>query len=138
MNRLSKVLACTTLLVAASCGGGDSTAPGTASIVGSYALQTVNGASLPFVVLQIGGDKIEVIDETVTLSAGDAFTQQGSLRITQGGLVSIDNYAEAGVYARDGTALNFVFSSDGTTGTGTISGNTLIVAVSGLSLVYRK
>lgn len=138
MNQLSKVLACITLFVSASCSGGDSTAPGTASIAGSYALQTVNGAPLPFVVLQIGSDKIEVTDETVTLSGGDAFTQQGSLRITQSGVVSTDSYAEAGVYTRNGTAVNFVFSSDGTTGTGTISGNSLIVAVSGLSLVYRK
>ena len=137
MNRLSKVLACCTLFAAVSCGG-DSTAPGTANITGSYGLQTVNGTPLPFVVLQIGSDKIEVLNETVTLSEGDAFTQQGSLRITQSGVVSIDSYAEAGVYTRNVTALNFVFSADGTTGTGTLSGNTLTVGISGLSLVYRK
>jgi len=137
MNRLSKVLACFTLFVAASCGG-DSTAPGTKSVAGSYALQTVNGAPLPFVVLQIGSDRIEVLNETVMLSQGDTFTQQGSLRITQNGVVSIDSYAEAGAYTRSGTALNFVFSSDGTTGTGTLSGDTLTVGISGLSLVYRK
>lgn len=136
MNRLSKLLACCTLSVAASCGG-DSTAPGTASVAGSYALQTVNGAPLPFVVLQIGSDKIEVLNETVVLSEGDAFTQQGSLRITQNGVVSIDSYAEAGDYTRNGTALTLIFS-DGTTGTATISGNSLIVGISGLSLMYRK
>ena len=137
MNWLSRVLACFTLFVAASCGG-DSTAPGTGSIAGSYALQTVNGAALPFVVLQIGSDKIEVLSETVTLAEGDTFTQQGSLRLTQNGVMSIDGYAEAGVYTRNGTALNLVFTSDGTTATGTISGNTITVGISGLSLVYRK
>lgn len=136
MNRLAKAGACFTLFVAASCGG-DSTAPGTANIAGSYALQTVNGAPLPFVVLQIGADKIEVLNETVTLAAGDTFTQQGSLRITQNGVVAIDSYAEVGEYTRNGTALNLVFS-DGTSGTGTISENTITVGVSGLSLVYRK
>lgn len=137
MNRLSRVVGCFTLLVAASCGG-DSTAPGTGNIAGTYALQTVNGASPPFLVPLIGSDRIEVLTETVTLSQDHGFTQQGSLRITQNGTVSIDSFVETGVYTRNGTAVNFAFNSDGTTGTGTLSGNTLTVGISGLSLVYRK
>jgi hypothetical protein len=138
MNRFSKVLACFSLFVAASCGGGDSTSPGTARIAGSYALQTVTGGPVPFVVLQIGSDKIEVLSETVNLSDGGTFTQQGSLRITENGVVSMESFAEAGVYTRNDTALNLVFSSDGSTGTGTISGNTITVGIGGVSLVYRK
>jgi hypothetical protein len=138
MNRIARVLTCFSLFVAASCGGSDSTSPGTAGITGSYALQTVNGAPLPFTVLQIGSDRIEVLNETVTLSDNGTFTQQGSLRITENGAVSTDSYTEAGSYTRNGTALNLVFGSDGTTGTGTISENTITVGISGVSLVYRK
>lgn len=138
MNRFARVLTCFSLFVAASCGGRDSTSPETAGIAGSYALQTVNGAALPFFVLQIGSDKIEVLSETVTLSHDGTFTQQGSLRITENGAVSTDNFTEVGSYTRNGTGLDLVFSSDETTGTGTISGNTITVGISGVSLVYRR
>lgn len=136
MNRLSKILIACSLAVTAC--GGDATSPGSASVAGSYALQTVNGDPLPYIVLQIGADKIEVLNETVTLLDGGTFTQQGSLRVTESGVVSVQSYVDAGSYVRTGTALAFEFNSDGSTGTGTISGNTITVGVSGLSLVYRK
>lgn len=136
MNRLSKVLIGFSLAIAAC--GGDATSPGSVSVAGSYALQTVNGSPLPFIVLQIGADKVELLNETVTLSEGGTFTQQGALRVTESGFVSTESYADAGTYVRNGTAVAFEFNSDGSTGTGTISGNTITVAVSGFSLVYRK
>jgi hypothetical protein len=136
MNGLSKVLVCLTLFVAAC--GGDSTAPGTTTIAGSYALQTINGSPLPYAVVQVGADKVEVLNETVTLSEGGTFTQQGSVRLTENGVVSTQSYSDAGTYTRNGTAISFFFNSDGSSGTGTVSGNTITVAFSGFSLVYRK
>ena len=46
MRRFIPVLVGTLALTATACGGGDSTAP--ASIAGTYTLQTVNNAPLPF------------------------------------------------------------------------------------------
>jgi hypothetical protein len=135
MKRLSRVLLGLTL-VAVACSG-DSTSPAANSIAGGYVLQSVNGDPLPFIVVQIGADKIEVLNETVTLSDGGTFTQQGSIRVTESGTVETDTYAEAGTYTRSGTALNLVFS-DGSAATGTVSSDNIIVALSGLSLVYRK
>jgi hypothetical protein len=38
----------------------------------------------------------------------------------------------------NGTAVTFTFNSDGSTGTGSLSGNTLTVASDGIALVYNK
>lgn len=136
MNGLSKVLVCLTLFATAC--GGDSTAPRTTTIAGSYVLRTVNGSPLPYLVAEIGADKLEWLNETVTLSEGGTFTQQGSFRLTQNGVVSTESHSDTGSYTRNGTAISFYFNSDGSSPTGTVSGNTITVAFSGYSLVYHK
>ena len=138
MHRFIGVLAISALATLAACGGDSATAPSSTSIAGSYTLRTVNGAPLPVIVVQIGAYKIELLNETVVVVDGGTFTQQGSVRITEGGVVSTESYADAGTYTRNGTAVTFVFNSDGSSGTGTVNGATITVVVDGFSLVYRK
>jgi hypothetical protein len=116
----------------------DSPTDPNASIAGAYTLRTVNGNNLPFTVLQVGADKAEVLNETITVSDAGTFTQQGTFRFTESGVVTTEGYADAGTYTRSGTAVTFVFLSDGSSGTGTVSGGVITVGFEGFSYVYRK
>ncbi|HYD53638.1 MAG TPA: hypothetical protein VEA99_13465 [Gemmatimonadaceae bacterium] len=140
MRRLlaSAVLVVGSLL--AGCGGDDGspTEPTSGSIAGTYTLRTVNGNNLPFTILQVGADKIELMNETITVAEGGSFTQQGTVRLTESGTVTTESYADAGSYTRNGTSVTFRVNSDGTTITGTIANGSITAAADGFSLVYRK
>lgn len=133
---LATLLLATISLMA--CGGDSATGPGSASIAGSYTLRTVNGSNLPYTILQVGADKIELINETITVAEGGTFTQQGTVRFTENGVVTNETYADAGTYTRNGTAVTFRFNSDGSIGTGTVDNGTITVGYEGYSYVYRK
>lgn len=134
---MRRLLVLASALLLSACGGDSSTTPTGASIAGTWNLTSVNGASLPFVV-QAANPKVEVLSDVLTISAAGTFTQATSIRLTQGTSVTTQNATDAGTYTLNGTAASFRFTSDGSTGTATISGNTLIVADAGMSSTYTK
>ena len=133
-----RFIACLLLVVTAACGSDAPSEPTPASLAGTWRLQTVNGSGLPFVVAQLGTDKVELTSDVLTVAASGSFTQMTQIRVTQSGQVSTESVPDAGSYTLNGTAVSFTFDSDGSTGTGSLSGNALTVAASGFALVYRK
>ena len=127
------VLATTVL---AGCGSDGSTAPTQASMAGVWNLSTINGSPLPFV-LQASAPKIEILSDQLVVTASGTFTESTVARFTDGGTVSTTTIPDAGTYTINGTAAVFTFS-DGSSGTGTISGNTFTVGSAGFSQVYTK
>lgn len=132
MRRLTFVFA----LLAFACGG-DSTGPDT-NIAGAYSLRTVNGANLPFVLEQVGADKVELTADVFTFTDTGTFTQITTLRSTENGQVTTGTIPDAGSYTRSGTAITVAFLSGSPTVTGTIGGGTFTIAAGGYSGVYRK
>lgn len=124
------------LLVACSDDG--TTAPTMTSVAGAWSLQSINGTPLPFVVAQTGADKIELVSDVVTAVATGSFTQITTVRTTVSGQVTTQSVADAGAWTLNGTAVTFQFNSDGSVGTGSISGNTLTITQSGFAYIYRK
>jgi hypothetical protein len=128
-----------------ACGGDDSTGPSD-SYSGTYTLRTINGQNLPFVIIQVGADRIEWMSDKVTLSdngsTGGSFTQHSTFRLTEAGQATTETAADAGSYARNGTAATFTFNSDGSSASGTISGGKITIGVdvegAPFSLVYQK
>ena len=134
-----RFIACMLLVVAAACGGSDApTQPTSASVAGTWKLQTVNGSALPYVAAQVGADKVELMSDVITAVASGSFTQMTQIRVTQSGQVSTQSIPDAGSYTLNGSAVTFTFNSDGSTGTGSLSGNTLTVTEDGFAFVYRK
>jgi hypothetical protein len=121
----------------AGCGSDSTTAPTPASVAGTWNLTTINGSPLPFLV-QASNPKIEYLNEQLIVSATGTFTQTANARFTNNGVVVTQPIADAGTYVLNGTAVSFRFNSDGSTGTGTVNGNTLTVANGGYSQVYVK
>ncbi len=108
------------------------------NVNGSYNLQTVNGFSLPFTFSPPGAFTTQQITADVITASNGSFTDVTTERDTnsQTGAVSIFTTSDTGTYIINGTAVTFTFFSDGSTGSGTISGNTFTIVEPGFSLVY--
>lgn len=82
-------------------GGGD--LPSTTMIAGTYTLTTVAGASLPYTFSQTGADKSELLDDVVTLTNNNTWSELWHERRTVSAVVTIVAVTDAGTYVRVGT-----------------------------------
>jgi hypothetical protein len=117
----------------------DSTGPDTDDLVGSYDLITIDGASLPVIVDQIGEDKAEITMGTVTLDEDGTFGDATELRITKGGVVTTEVQSTQGTWTVSGSTVSFV-PNDGS-GKYSMSWNgqlRLTQVFQGFTLVYEK
>jgi hypothetical protein len=125
-------------LLLAACG--DSTGPGdngTTGVAGTYNLQTVNGNPLPFTVLQVGEDKLEVTAGRVTLNADRTFSASVTFREKEGTSERTTTETDSGTYTQNGNTIRFS-NSDGTEDTATINGNDLTISTRGVTLLFRR
>jgi hypothetical protein len=138
MRRL--ILALGTLALLAC---GDSTGP-VQSLNGTYDLQTVNGGPLPFTVFNDGFTREDLLADAITVSGGSStsgsFSEVTTLQDTnlQNGQSDPPfTQSDFGTYLINGTAVTLTFS-DGSTDSGTISGSTVTVVATGISLVFKQ
>ena len=123
-------------VVLSGCGSDGGTEP-SPSVVGTYALSSINGSPLP-VTLIAGDPKLEVLSDEITFASGGTFTQAISLRWTEGGVTSTENHIEIGTYTVSGSTLSFRFSSDNSTGSATVSGGGFTIVSDGSTLIYVR
>ena len=117
--------------------GADGTGP--ESVTGTYRLQTIDGAPLPFVVFEIGAEKIEVAAGSVTLNENMTCSNIGTFRITTiTGNVTTNAVIELCTYTIDGGALTLTSVADNTVTSGSIVGSALTLTNAGFVLIYRK
>jgi hypothetical protein len=116
---------------------GDSTGPSDSSIAGTYSLSTVNGMPVPVTIFQIGDDKLEIATGTLTLGASNTFNLQIGLRYTEEGVVTTETDGTTGTYTRNGGSLVFT-AIGGETSSGSVSGNSVTMSEEGLVLVFGK
>ena len=135
MLRRSLLLAAVAFAVA--CGSDSPTGPAV-SIAGTWTLQTVNGSALPFIIAQIGQDKVELLSDVFVVSETGSFTETSTVRMTQNGVVTTNSAADAGSYTVNGTAVSLHFNSDNSTATASWSGNTMTTTDGGFALVYKR
>lgn len=133
MNRWAVVVLA---LVLAACGSDASTAPTT--VAGTWALQTINAAPLPFVVAQSGADKAEVLADTLKLSAAGSAIESTTIRTTLNGVVNTQTLADTGSYTVNGSAVTLLSTTEGSALMGTWSGNTITASVEGFTFVYKR
>jgi hypothetical protein len=135
MRRMLAIVCTAATVLLAGCDSGDTTVPTQNAVSGTWNLTTVNGSPLPFTIQST--PKIEVVSDQLVVSANGTFTESTQTRTTNGTTITTQTIPDAGTYSLNGTAATFIFN-DGTTGAGTVSGNTLTVAMTGVSLVYQK
>ena len=131
------VLCLALLLPVAACGDDDGSGP-SADVVGTFNLQTINGATVPAVVFQAGADRLEVVSGSITFNENRTFSAALTLREAVGGVANPpETETDTGTYTVSGNTVQLT-AADGTTATATISGNTLTSNQQGFTLVYRK
>lgn len=81
--------------------------------VGVYALLTINGQPLPFLLDQEGSDLLEITAGTVSLELNRSFSDVTTYRLTLSGVVTTE--------------------TDGATGTWDLAGNTVFLTPTGLT-----
>jgi hypothetical protein len=117
----------------------DSTGPDTDDLVGSYTLITIDGASLPVVVDQVGEDKAEVTMGTVTLDEDGTFGDATELRITEGGVVTTEVQSTQGTWTISGSTVTFVPNDGSGNYSMTWDGQLRLTQLfEGFTLVYEK
>ncbi|MEO7458007.1 MAG: hypothetical protein ABIY52_17250 [Gemmatimonadaceae bacterium] len=131
---MRKILMVLALAGFAACGDSGT---GLVSVEGTYTLRSINGTNLPYIVLQSGTQKIEVVDDVISLATNGTYTEVGHTRTTLNGQVTTDTGTDNGSYTTAGTSIT-LRSSDGSSTIGTINGGTLTVVDQGLSAVFTR
>ena len=117
----------------------DSTGPDSDDLVGSYNLITIDGASLPVIVDQIGEDKAEITLGTVTIDDDGTFGDATELRITEGGVVTTEVQSTQGTWTISGSTVTFVPNDGSGNYTMTWDGEDRLTQLfQGFTLVYQK
>jgi len=124
--------------VLAACGGDSVTE--TNAVVGAWALQTVNGAALPYAdpFPAPPVTKHEILNDLITFEPGGTYTEAALKRTTvSGGQVTTFTVADRGTWAQNGKQLSLLSTQTGASEIGTLDGNTLTI-IGQLTFVYRK
>jgi len=111
--------------------------------IARYDLVRVNGLPLPYVRLQTGTVKEEVLGGRIDLFATNTYVDIATFRTAEGNLVQKFDVTLQGPYTMEGTTLTFtVISEEDQTGddkyTGTIVGDTLVVQVGNTVWKYAE
>jgi hypothetical protein len=107
-------------------------------VTGTYQLQTINGATLPFVLLQTGTTyRLEVLSGEITLNSNGTFTEEATVREDDNGTITTETQTVTGTYTQLNNAVS-LRDTDGVTLTAAINGNTMTFIEDGVTLVYRR
>jgi len=134
MRRFAVLLALATVV---SCGGDSPTSP-SATVSGTYSLQTVNGVKLPYTYPQDVYDKFEFLSDVRTLSDSGTFTETFTNRSTQNGEATTFTRTVGGTYTAVGGGITFNHPDgreSGSVGVGTL---TIRSIGDGIIAVYKK
>ena len=125
------------LALAVACGRDGTSPPPSVSVEGTWTLRTIGGASLPYVLEQVGSDKIELLGASIFATSSGSFTTTSTERTTIAGQATSRSYDDRGNYTRRGADVTFKFSSDGVEITGAVRGDSLTFN-DGIPVVYRR
>ena len=104
---------------------------------GTYQLWTVNGSSVPAVVYQEPGYRLEVIDAAFTLEDDGTYSEAGIVRETINGQTTTRSTSTYGYYDYYNGELTFDESS-GRRYYGSVDSNPLIIDDQGVRMTYRR
>jgi hypothetical protein len=136
MRSIIKATLLLSILLVGACS--DSSGPGgESSITGTYILKTVNGSPLPFVLIQVGSDKLEIVSARLTLNSDMTFGDRSTIRLTEAGQVTTEEDMSVGTYTRTGNTVVLRFS-DGAQQALVINGRALSGTIEGFSFVYER
>jgi hypothetical protein len=120
----------------AGCSSYDLTTPTQELLTGRWNLTAVEDKPLPYKI--IGSGTREVTGDMLTLATDGTFTESTTIQITLNGTVTTQTVLDSGTYEFNSTVVTFHFQSNGTIGSGTMTGKKMRVVTSGLAFTYAK
>jgi hypothetical protein len=123
-----------------ACGGSDvPTAPADVNMTGTWALQSVTGASLPVIASQTSTSKVEVMSDVFAIASAGTFVETVVIRTTPtGGSSTTQTVTDAGTYAVKGNVVTLHWTSDGSTQTATVTNGTFTVRIGSVNWFYTR
>lgn len=118
--------------ISIACFGGDITGSGT---TGAYALRTVNGSNLPFI---MPGNGMEILGDTLKLYEGFTYSETIVSRSTVNGQPVTTTTNLSGPYVVSLGAIVFNSNSGAPTRTAKLTANRITFVEVGLTWVYSK
>lgn len=119
------------------CACKDSVIP-VATVRGTYALNTIDGATLPFTVTSSSGKVTVIVADSITLMESGVFHEAGTQRVTVGGVTTTGPIFNYGTYGFLSTSMTLHSDLDGINRTGQLEGDTMTVLDSGHIQVFKK
>lgn len=129
-------------LLLTACGGSDSNAPDN-SHVGQYALQSVDGETLPIIIYEDATTLVTLTEGSMTLNANGTFLQSAKSTLVQNGVPRGPGFETcSGTYRKNGNSVTFtspgsVECAAGTI-TGTLNANVLTINDEGSVMVFKR
>jgi hypothetical protein len=127
-------------LILAACGDvvDPPATPTPTTIAGSYHLTSVDGESLPFLLIDLGAYQARLVSGTLAMNADGSYVLDFGLRIDDSGRVRTGTDSDSGAWiiVRDSIALTS--TAGNITKIGTLSGTVMTLRASGNVLVLKK
>lgn len=116
------LVSATTLALLGGCGSDRAVTP-PAGLEGEYALETVNGMTLPFLKGESASERVEVVAGSLTLRSDRTYSGNIVEQWTIGSNTEFFPETSAGTFSVSGNRLTFTESGSGAVYYGTIDGN---------------
>ena len=112
---------------------------GPEDIAGTYTLQSIDGQTLPWVILQVGNTySMEIMAGSITINQTMTCSRSLTATLTDGGTVVTITETDVCTYTFVNGAIMFTWDSDGSTDSGSIVGSQLTLTADGDVLILRK
>lgn len=129
MNRILSIAVAAGTLALAGCGSGDDGPMGLDEVAGTYHLETINNAPLPFTTDEDETYKAEILSSSITLREDRTFSWAFSGRSTDNGVATINSETFTGTYTLSGSRLTLT-EPEGSTDA-TLADDTITIVVTG-------
>ena len=129
--------ALTLIALVAACGGDTATAP-QAEVSGTYALSTINGSPMPFVLGPTQTGTLSIVSGNVIVNANGTYSVGFTVRETAGAVSTDATDTGTGTWTRTNETIRFRDDADGTITSAQFASNTLTIVADGFTFVYRK
>lgn len=127
MKRFTLATTLATAAVLVGCQGHSSFQPNNYWMMGTWTLQTLNGAPLPYVMQASGSDTVYLTKDIFTGTDHGTFSEAVTTRTVQSGQSSTQTTTTGGRYALDGTNVTLSYGNSGVPRGGTVSQTTLTI-----------
>jgi hypothetical protein len=137
---MRRLIAAVTLALTLGCSLDNSTSTVNTDVAGTYALQTINGSTLPFsFVSPSGTDSLTVTTDTLLVGTNGAWSEAFAFRQTLGGVVTTGTQVDSGVWFTNGSQIEFDSTITGTVVyTGTFQGGALLLSDGNSAQVFAR